>query len=109
MKTKTEKFTPLRFKKPSSLLQCALDDLKKVERDRKKYHVDMSLFHQPDGKVCSVCLAGAVLVKSCNWDHDRDFDDSYSKIDDRLDAQCIAIDCLRVGDILCAFNTLAIP
>lgn len=49
---------------PGKLLDLALDDLAKVKRS-KAYEVDMSVWHAPQRDKCSVCLAGAVLAKSC--------------------------------------------
>lgn len=51
---------------PSKLITLALDDLAKVEK-MKGYQVDMRYWHTSqtglgDQTVCSVCLAGAVMV-----------------------------------------------
>lgn len=49
--------------KPSAFIRVALEDLKKVERDRLSC-VDMTSWHSSyDDGSCSVCLGGAVL-----WD-----------------------------------------
>lgn len=60
----------------STRLQRALDDLKAVEKDKKKFSVNMGLWAQQgeqndDGdvvkpEVCAVCHAGSVLAKSIN-------------------------------------------
>ena len=55
-------------KKLSDLIDVALVDLAKVERQKSKYFISMnSAFHEPDlnlpGK-CTVCFAGAVMAKS---------------------------------------------
>lgn len=48
--------------KPSALIDLALDDLEWVEGN-PKYRVAMGFFwHVPNGKVCLVCLAGAVMA-----------------------------------------------
>lgn len=52
--------------KTSALLKLALTDLRKVEQD-PQYEVDMMVWHAPlsSRNVCQVCLAGAVLAKTC--------------------------------------------
>ena len=52
--------------KPSALLLHALADLKLCEAD-PKYKIQMSFWHTPisiSSKTCTVCLAGAVMVKT---------------------------------------------
>lgn len=53
--------------KLSDLIEVALEDLEKVEKD-KRYTVDMQFWHTPTDNFtgCSVCLAGAVIAKSLN-------------------------------------------
>ena len=53
---------------PSALIRAALEDLRACERD-DGYVVNMSNWHWPTTdnrgrKVCSVCLAGAVMAKT---------------------------------------------
>lgn len=50
--------------KPSELLALAIGDYKKVLTD-PNYIVDMDVWHTPVGDLCRVCLAGAVMAKSC--------------------------------------------
>ncbi len=52
--------------KPSELITLALNDLLKVEKD-KRYKIDMDTWHTPNGK-CAICLAGAVMAKSLGAD-----------------------------------------
>lgn len=51
---------------PSRILEMALEDLEAVEKQPKKYKVDMGDWHRPEvikGRtVCNVCLAGAVIA-----------------------------------------------
>jgi hypothetical protein len=52
--------------KPSELIRVALKDLEEAERD-PHYEVEMCTWHRPSSTtgVCTVCLAGSVLAKSC--------------------------------------------
>lgn len=47
--------------KPSEFLADALQDLQRAERS-KDVTVSMDTWCQGDGKVCSVCLAGSVII-----------------------------------------------
>lgn len=52
--------------KASELIRLAIDDLEKTEKD-DRYKINMTRWHVPDYedyKVCSVCLAGAVMAQS---------------------------------------------
>jgi hypothetical protein len=54
------------FRMPEKLSECimlALDDLEKVEQD-KRFKVDMDVWCEPAKKTCAVCFAGSVMVKS---------------------------------------------
>ena len=68
MKSVKEKpFDPRRVKdtlpkKPSALLRLALDDLAKVERD-KRFVVNMNEWFKSNGH-CQVCMAGSVMAKT---------------------------------------------
>lgn len=56
----TETFNALPLD-PSELLTLAANDLRAVG-DNPDYQVYMGDWHAPDGRVCSVCLAGAVMA-----------------------------------------------
>lgn len=67
MKTKTKKKLP---NKPSALIRVAVEDLKKAERDKKTYRINMDDWHVSEkadlngsGK-CEICFAGAVIAFS---------------------------------------------
>jgi hypothetical protein len=92
----------LRKAKPSELILIALDDLAKVERQKRRFRVDMCFFFMPksvrDGK-CVVCLAGGVMagtlaippdIDASPWGGDIGPSDvngpSITKILDALDA-----------------------
>jgi hypothetical protein len=69
----------LRKAKPSELILIALEDLVAVERQRKKFRVDMWRWFVPnsprhDGK-CVVCLAGSVMAGTLAVPHDTDIVD----------------------------------
>lgn len=53
--------------KPSELLRVAMRDLELVEAD-PRYKVNMSAWHgKRSDQRCHVCLAGAMLAKSCGF------------------------------------------
>ena len=51
--------------KLSDLIDLALSDMEKVEKD-KLYTVDLEHFHQPRYGVCHVCFAGCAIAKTLN-------------------------------------------
>jgi hypothetical protein len=83
--------------KPSELLALALADLEQVEND-PNYRVTMGLWHQPDGCVCCVCLAGSVLAKTCKVPPSKYIDALWLR--DALYAKMYALDSFRVGRVL---------
>lgn len=48
--------------KPSELIRVAITDLIKCEED-PNYRINMADWHRPQGEVCEVCLAGAVMAQ----------------------------------------------
>lgn len=85
--------------RPSKLIRLGLRDLRKVERDAR-YRVDMGRFHVPVGRVCEVCLAGAVMACSLKVPRSRFIvpwgERSFvSSIDKKLSA----LDDFRLGNI----------
>jgi hypothetical protein len=94
MKTKTAgKMTEKEFLKlkPSALIKVAVADLIAVEKMKKKYTVDMNIWHdvsiEEDG-TCHVCLAGSVMACTLGVDASRDIEPSQlsDKLEDRLNA-----------------------
>lgn len=87
---------------PSALIRLALADLKKVERDKAHYVVNMNMYHEPDDfqyrkRKCTVCFAGAVMAgtlrASPGWSLDpSDFDTDTKK-------KLIALDYFRSGRV----------
>ncbi len=95
-------------KKPSALLNLALRDLERVERD-KNYEIDMCEWHAPeihDGKpVCHVCLAGSILVKTLKHKPDKEFKfNDYPKASNSF----FAINAFRKGYVREALGNLGI-
>ncbi len=92
--------------KPSVLINQALADLKKIEKNRN-YVIDMQVWHAPKTKKekCQVCLAGAVM--SCRLDvrpsqhkHLMDYEDT------ELAPKLRALDDFRKGKIDTALSEL---
>lgn len=99
--------------KLSALLRLAIKDLTKVEKQTKKYNINMSTWHETvtteDGKSkCNVCFAGAVLANSCKTNikksiNIRNFD---QKLGIKTQAKMIALNELRIGQIDSAMGQL---
>jgi hypothetical protein len=51
--------------KPSSLILVALKDLRRVEKLKRIYRIEMGDWHRSNSH-CSVCLAGAVMTRVCS-------------------------------------------
>lgn len=100
----------LRFKKLSSLLRVAIDDLRKIER-RKNYVVNMVDWYCKHGTVaCEVCMAGAVMA--CRLDiPDSAVSMEPCDFSDDVGRKLQAIDYLRFGhvDYACLVMGLQLP
>ena len=89
---------------PSQLIRRALEDMEAVEK-LPNYRINTGVWHEPNGEVCEVCVAGATMVQEGIpfdaeiWVHEFDFN-TQKKLH--------AIDCLREGDIVFAFDWLSI-
>ncbi len=85
--------------KLSDILELALNDLKKVEADKKNFAVDMKdlAYKNEDGK-CAVCLAGSVLAQSCQIPADKLMDDEVY-LSDEENTLVEVVDSLRTGDL----------
>lgn len=55
-------------RKLSTLLLLAVEDALACQRQRSKYVLDMTSYHDPMGGKCHVCLAGAVMARSLRAD-----------------------------------------
>lgn len=109
MKTKTQpKPTPRLPDKIHLLIDVALNDLSKVRRS-KRYEIDMGSWHRGGEKVCTVCLAGAVMAKTFRVDPTMQIVDP-DEIDIHPDDQrkLHALDFLRGGDIYGALDIMRI-
>ena len=85
------------------LLNLALDDLEKCEKD-PDYLIDMGEWHFPYGGKCFVCLAGAMMAKSLGTS--PHYDGSPEDFENCSELQ--ALDCLRCGDVEQAYYVLGI-
>lgn len=91
--------------KPSALLQLALDDLERCEKD-PHYEIYMGEWHSPGDKHCLVCMAGAVIAKTLECDR---FNEVTPCLLDHDNSQKLrAIDAFRSNDPISAFNYLKI-
>ena len=94
-------------KKLSTAMRMALNDLRKVEKD-PRYEVNMAVWHQPYcSEKGSVCLAGAVMAKSCGADPTNAlgitaFGPDWARV-------FLALDWVRRGEVREAFRNLDKP
>jgi hypothetical protein len=83
----------------SGLLEVAIKDLKAVEKD-PRFEIDMGHWFLGTGSglaKCSVCMAGAVLAKSLDWEPDLVLHGPASLDDIGLTGKLRAINSLRQG------------
>ena len=96
---------------PSRLIRVALADLSAIEAD-DRYVVDMSEWHRPaydddrGRKVCSVCLAGAVLAKTVGVPHKQTISTADLDQYDRVEGRLRALDFFRLGEISAGLEML---
>jgi hypothetical protein len=116
------KLKPLPFKRPSSLLLAAVEDLKKA---RRKYRINMNVWVVDAGQpisrdttrcaeACSVCMAGSTLVERCRLDtkgvcFNQSYDCNGDDMPWQLWCQLRAINFFRIGKIGRALDTLRKP
>lgn len=82
--------------KPSDLIELALSDLEKVEKN-PRYEINMSTWHTPDRGKCSVCLAGAVIAGTL--EQSIRYDLSPQSFDENTRRKLVALDHFRLGYI----------
>lgn len=83
--------------KPSALIHVALKDLELCEAD-PRYEVNMADWHEPDNDgTCYVCLAGAVMAKTCGANPKERFD--FSNFHGHTPRKLEALDAFRVGAV----------
>ncbi len=90
--------------KPSKLINLALNDLERVEKD-DRYIVDMEDWHVPEENgQCFVCLAGAVMAKTLGAPIDELTCPLYTSHEKELEA----LDNFRCGWIETALRGLGL-
>lgn len=91
-------------KKPSRLIQLALEDLAVCETD-PRYEICMGAWHGPVGGICLVCLAGATMAR-LGATPDKTFNhQSFGKVNR---SRFLALNFFRTGRINDAFVELGI-
>lgn len=91
--------------KMSPLLRVAFEDVRKIRR-RKGYVLHMGSFHEPKGKVCFVCIAGAVMVCTLAVPIGKSM--LPYQCGRTMNEQLEAIDYIRAGFLESGFNCLGI-
>jgi|GEM_PF-2940190 len=97
----------LHSKKLSRLLEMALEDLKKVEKD-PRYRVSMWCWHETLGDQCLVCLAGACLAETFKFRISVNVPALRAVNNEAAACRLLAIDCLRSGDVESAADRMGI-
>lgn len=102
----------------SDLILLALTDLIAVEKQKKRFTVDMGTWHEPEEKYnqdegenvktgrCIVCFAGSVMAQTLKEQDDHDVSPESFDLETRNKLN--AIDSLRQGDIHGAAQYLGI-
>lgn len=92
----------------SDLIELALADLTKVESQPDRYRVNMMDWvgkYNDDAPICNVCLAGAVMVGTCQLDTESLEFQSYTPsdlLDPSMTGAMMALNAARVGKIITA-------
>ncbi len=82
--------------KLSGLIKLAIKDLKLVMKDKRYELALASDWHYPLNDKCHVCLAGAVLAKSCGVKINEEAGPYFSKYRS-IESRLLAIDSMRQG------------
>ena len=93
----TKETVPTVPAKISDLIQLALDDVDKCEKDGR-YVIDMDNWHQPGVKKCHVCLAGAVMAQTLKCDINKQVQRSLLSVE--WNSAMIALDKVREGYLI---------
>jgi hypothetical protein len=80
--------------KPSELMETALADLIKCEKD-SSYRISMWTWHTPKGSTCDVCFAGAYLAQTVGLGQDQTIID----VPQELRHTMVALDHFRQGQL----------
>ena len=82
--------------KASDLIDLALDDLEKCEKD-PRYKIDMKEWHTLYGQTCLVCLAGSVMAQTLQVQLDFTF--CENRLDKNTEEKLDGLDWFRTGGI----------
>ena len=95
--------------KPSDLIDLAVDDLERVEKD-KRFVVDMGTYNSHEAGKCHVCFAGSVMAKSLELVSEKDVDDVlHGKVGDAVVyRKILALDYFRRGQVVTALDRLGL-
>ncbi len=89
--------------KLSELLRLAVEDAKKLSKN-PKYVLCMLDWHLPLDKKCAICMAGAVMA--CELKTNRNDTVMPEDLGEEVNNKLMAINALREGNIIEAFNNL---
>lgn len=92
--------------KPSALILLALHDLAKVERQKKKFVVDMGAWVERLNGKCAVCLAGSVMVSTLGLPLPEGRYDEIVPMETRFSRKLYALNYFRGGEMDDAFHAL---
>lgn len=87
--------------KLSELILLALGDLRECEAD-PAYIIDMGQWHHPGFTKCYICFAGAVIARRLGFSSKDDI--IPENLPDEIAATLIALDYVRMGDVLEALS-----
>lgn len=90
----------------SALLRLAVQDAQACEAQPERYTLDMGVWVEPVRDTCHVCMAGAVMVMSCNVEDTRF--QSPCSMHPETGSKLLAIDMLRTGRLFRAAEYLGI-
>lgn len=94
--------------KPSELIRVALKDLEACEQD-DRYVIDMSAWHSPQGRLCHVCLAGAVMAQSLGVSpHYEKVPSEFQRQDPDTETKLLALNRFREGLVVAGLRMLCI-
>ena len=91
--------------KASDLIELALADLAKCEKD-SHYNIDMGRFHVPTTSKCLVCFAGAVMAKSLGVSRKESCHPTF--FEEWNERRLSALDWFRCGAVVEALRTMGV-
>lgn len=90
---------------PSTLIRIAVEDLKAVEKAKKRFTVNMGTWHEMEDGKCAVCFAGAVMAKTLKL---KDTSDGHPSSQRGNSPQLNALNYFREGHVQEALSELGI-